>query len=633
MSLKQRKDIKRDNEEDIKELTKTETIDSRVPKSEKKEITKKRNSISLEKDETAETVSKEKKNDSSGFLNLCFSILILVSIIAMFVLKIGEEDYNVSTVSRQSDGVVFYKTLEVSPKASSQEIKKAYRKLASRWHPDKNPNCEACQYKFHEIAQAYEVLSDEEKRRVYDMTYGGTFDSVLSMTETLNSSNYRKLISHTSDIWVIQIFSEASSRSHEVSGAWEEVASRLGHLMKFGRIDSLRNRDTLKYLPVKIKIMPTIILLARYSKPVIVPMNIMKRPDALSEYITENVPNIMTHLANIDELIDWLKKRTSMPKILLIINNQRMIDAAKFISLRWVDVFNFGIIYSNEIPVNILESWEYIYNNIYNIEKINISYIFYNNNIDILKPILILISNNKKNESIVKKSDYIIRENILPNISPYITKQNANSLCGSNDMHRVLCLVIVDEDDQPILKSLNSSRKKNESSEMKDDLTKFDEEELYIQTIKISTLENSLFNKIPPMHRSICFINFWKNINKSYIFLLDFDTKRYTKIDDFNKLRERIENGSIEMKEMNPDFESCLLSSMDTALNDFQRFLQTATIIEIAISLLTIVGFWLLMRFLGFWGLCVVILFSLMLAIHISWSLKHYLLFEYFTII
>jgi molecular chaperone DnaJ len=66
-----------------------------------------------------------------------------------------------------------YKTLGVSKKASDEEIKKAYRKLARKYHPDRNPDDPAAEEKFKEISAAYDVLSDPEKRKEYDT--GGPF--------------------------------------------------------------------------------------------------------------------------------------------------------------------------------------------------------------------------------------------------------------------------------------------------------------------------------------------------------------------------------------------------------------------------------------------------------------------------
>ena len=69
------------------------------------------------------------------------------------------------------DFVDYYKTLGLSKKASADEIKKAYRKLARKLHPDLNPNDKDAHKKFQQINEANEVLSDPEKRKQYDQ-YG-----------------------------------------------------------------------------------------------------------------------------------------------------------------------------------------------------------------------------------------------------------------------------------------------------------------------------------------------------------------------------------------------------------------------------------------------------------------------------
>ncbi len=62
----------------------------------------------------------------------------------------------------------YYSVLGVAKNASDEEIKKAYRKLALQYHPDRNPNDKTAEEKFKEASEAYEVLRDPEKRRTYD---------------------------------------------------------------------------------------------------------------------------------------------------------------------------------------------------------------------------------------------------------------------------------------------------------------------------------------------------------------------------------------------------------------------------------------------------------------------------------
>ena len=62
----------------------------------------------------------------------------------------------------------YYEVLGVGKDASADDIKKAYRRMAMKYHPDRNPGDKVAEEKFKEIGEAYAVLSDDQKRAAYD---------------------------------------------------------------------------------------------------------------------------------------------------------------------------------------------------------------------------------------------------------------------------------------------------------------------------------------------------------------------------------------------------------------------------------------------------------------------------------
>ena len=71
----------------------------------------------------------------------------------------------------------YYEILGVGKNSSADEIKKAYRKVAMQFHPDRNPGDKASEEKFKEAAEAYEILGDQDKRSQYDRFGHSAFGS------------------------------------------------------------------------------------------------------------------------------------------------------------------------------------------------------------------------------------------------------------------------------------------------------------------------------------------------------------------------------------------------------------------------------------------------------------------------
>lgn len=92
-------------------------------------------------------------------------------------------------------GKDYYKSLGVSTSASPEEIKKAYRKLALKYHPDHNKGDKSAEAKFKEISEAYAVLSDREKKKQYDMFGAEGFQRRFSQEDIFRGFDFGSIFS------------------------------------------------------------------------------------------------------------------------------------------------------------------------------------------------------------------------------------------------------------------------------------------------------------------------------------------------------------------------------------------------------------------------------------------------------
>ena len=89
----------------------------------------------------------------------------------------------------------FYQTLGVAKEATADEIKKAYRKLAMKYHPDRNPDDASSEERFKEVSEAYAVLSDDDKRKRYDTVGDSGFHQQFSTEDILRDFNIDDILS------------------------------------------------------------------------------------------------------------------------------------------------------------------------------------------------------------------------------------------------------------------------------------------------------------------------------------------------------------------------------------------------------------------------------------------------------
>ena len=115
--------------------------------------------------------------------------------------------------------VNYYDLLGVSRTATSDEIKKAFRRLARQYHPDVNPGDKSAEEKFKDINEAYDVLSDEEKRVEYNRSLTGNKRLGIRPWEKANSNGNGKIPRTEQDLWKFRDFNNPNTKRAKIASS------------------------------------------------------------------------------------------------------------------------------------------------------------------------------------------------------------------------------------------------------------------------------------------------------------------------------------------------------------------------------------------------------------------------------
>ncbi|KAK6589315.1 DNAj domain transmembrane domain [Cryptosporidium xiaoi] len=509
-------------------------------------------------------------------VNFSLFLSIIAIIIFTVILRAGEEFYSIgSKLNRNSELTNYYDVLGVSRTSSNIEIRKAFRKLSLRWHPDKNHGCKPCLEKFRDISKAYEILGDEEKRKVYDSTRGGEIEIIPSAAETLTINNYEELVLlQTSNSWVIQVYTDQDELCQSFSPVWEESIEEMNKYYKFGRIHAKKESSLLKKLPLNVKVFPAIFIITPghpheiYSK--ILDFNI----DSFIDFLTDSFPLSLKLLTSEKSLDLWLNKKSTahIPKVIISSNKSIPSLLIRSTALKWNSVFDFAYI-DNSKQSTISDRLGVTYNKpqILAFSQLKIH--------SIIKPDTFVPLWNVEEEDFPKLGEYFNKDLIVSiskisplqkkldsslyylqrKYAPFLNAHNAKNLCESNSIGRIICLLIINDvfpntnkDINELLDILGVSRQKylKDRSIHPDKFSDSDDfdsnEEFFIQPVQL-VIKSSVLG-IPSMSKVSGFMEFIGGMKQPKFLLLDLDGDRFSELDTLTNVYQKIQEEEIFWK-------------------------------------------------------------------------------------
>lgn len=559
---------------------------------------KKEKSVGLDKEAVKEAAREQiKKNAIPVFL-------LVVGFLTCLVILGGESLQNYDD-KPQKVAEDYYGTLGVARDAETSDVKRAYKTLARRWHPDKNPNCTTCQDTFSKIAVAYETLADDKARAAYDESGGiATAELKSPRSVPLTRENFDQMVTFSNDVWIVQIFKPDDGNCAQFHAFWENQILKYGHLVRFGRVD-LTN-DLGKWLPVKYRMLPTVLKFGRHlGSPQIFPITAMhETPQQLMKFVLTSFPNIGLPL-NLDPsgLKSWVGSAGRRHKVLMVLPGKSEEERYKShllprsVAARWSELFEFRTAESDRVlrlsADNLPSEMQSSLPALGTKDATSKAAILFFSADGDTKPKASALINWPASED-----DLVLQMLTFAEMAaPALTPRTAELLCRSPTIRRVYCLVLLDPPDTAVkraMEELQDSRTQyaKEVAEIRDGGGEVTEEEdnFIVPAVRLFRRPRGLQPSISTC-RAPKFNQIEQALNGSHAMLLDLDTGRIAALPGLTSFRgvypqiayedslRWIDDGLHPFLSL-PDCDEGLLQN-------FGRRVRSGSILELAIQLMT----------------------------------------------
>ncbi|KYK63750.1 DnaJ domain-containing protein [Toxoplasma gondii TgCatPRC2] len=307
----------------------------------------------------------------SRLLRWLVNACVALAIIGVFALKAAEEYYGQDEDTGGQQTEQHLAALQLDSGATEADIRKAYRTLSVRWHPDKNPGCAGCQARFTEVAVAYEYLMKAQKKKKESNGAGererhrGDGEDALARTSkdiidlTSLGPNDTFYPASGRHVWTIMLHNDKDEFSEHVMEMWEETALTLGKYFKYGVINVRKNKDLTKRLPVNIKIFPAILVMSSGMHPEVYPAITRPSVESIYSFIARSFPNPIASLSSAAEVQAFLSASTApgvsalaQPYKLVVVPSRSSPTVPslllKHAAHKYLPLFSFGYVHNLE---------------------------------------------------------------------------------------------------------------------------------------------------------------------------------------------------------------------------------------------------------------------------------------------